>query len=95
MSKVDPKTNYEFEVYYPAHSSSPEAEREDLMGMLGPVLQELLAEKDSAAHVAVSNSPKGGQHKLVELSTTLGGDQIAEILQALSLRHGVIVNALE
>jgi len=90
-----PKTNYEFEVYYPAHSSSPEAEREDLMGMLGPVLQELLAEKDSAAHVAVSNSPKGGQHKLVELSTTLGGDQIAEILQALSLRHGVVVSALE
>lgn len=90
-----PKTNYEFEVYYPAHASNPEAERKDLMGMLGPVLQALLAEKDSAAHVAVSNSPKGGQHKLVELSTTLGGDQMAEILQALSLRHGVVVSALE
>ena len=90
-----PKTNYEFEVYYPAHSSSPEAERDDLMEMLGPVLQELLAQKDSAAHVAVSNSPKGSQHKLVELCTTLAGEQMAEILQALSLRHGVVVSALE
>ena len=90
-----PRTNYEFEVYYPAHASNPLAERDDLMAMLGPVLQALLAEKDSAAHVAVSNSPKGSQHKLVELSTTLGDAQMAEMLQALSLRHGVVVSALE
>jgi hypothetical protein len=90
-----PRTNYEFEVYYPAHASTPEAERDDLMALLGPVLQELLAEKDGAAHVAVSNSPKGSQHKLVELCTTLGDEQMAELLQALSLRHGVVVSALE
>lgn len=90
-----PRTNYEFEVYYPAHASNPETEREDLMAVLGPVLQQLLAEKDSAAHVAVSNSPKGSQHKLVELCTTLGDAQVAEMLQALSLRHGVAVSALE
>lgn len=92
---MPPRTNYEFEVYYPAHASNPEAEREDLMAVLGPVLQQLLAEKDSAAHVAVSNSPKGSQHKLVELCTTLGDAQVAEMLQALSLRHGVVVSALE
>jgi hypothetical protein len=90
-----PKTNFSFEVYYPAHASSPQAERDALMGALGPVLQQLLVVKDSAASVTVSHSPKGGDHKLVDLITSLQDAQIAEILQTFSMRHSVVVAALE
>ena len=89
------KTNFSFEVQYPAHSDSALSERNDVMDSLQASLQELLAAQDSAASVAVSDSHKGGGHKMVELTTTLQDAQIAQILKSFSARHGVVVSALE
>lgn len=89
------KTNFSFEVYYPAHSGSTEAQRDELMGALGLSLQQLLEVQDSAAKVVVSDSHKGPGNKIVELTTSLQDPQIAEILQAFSMRHGVVVATLE
>jgi hypothetical protein len=89
------KTNFSFEVQYLAQSDSAQAERDALMGDLGPRLQKLLATGDSAASVQVSDSHKGGNHKIVELTTTLQDAQIAAVLKAFSAQHGVRVHALE
>jgi hypothetical protein len=89
------KTNFSFEVHYPVHSGSTPAQRDELMGALGLSLQQLLAAQDSAASVTVSDSHKGPDNKIVELTTSLQDPQIAELLQAFSLRHGVVVTALE
>lgn len=88
-------THFSFEVYYPAHADSSPAERDDLMGALGPSLQQLMAPQDPEATVAVSDSHKGPDNKIVELTTCLLDAQIAELLKAFSLRHGVVVSVLE
>ena len=89
------KTNYSFDVQYPANSDSTEVQRNEVMSALGPALQQLLAVNDSAASVVVSESHRGNGNKLVELTTTLQDSQIAEVLQDFSSRHGVTVTALE
>jgi hypothetical protein len=89
------KTNFSFEMHYPAATSAPEAQRAQLMAALGPTLQALFAAGDSAATVAVSDSHKGSGHKMVELVTTLQDMQIAAILKAFSEQHGLSVQALE
>lgn len=92
---MNQKINYSFDVQYPADSDRSEAQRSQIMGRLGPALQQLLAVNDSAATVLVSDSHKGSSNKLVELTTTLLDAQITEVLQAFSSRHGVTVTALE
>ena len=89
------KTNFSFEVQYPAHSDSALSERNDVMDSLQATLQGLLAAQDSAASVTVSDSHKGSDHKLIELTTSLQDAQIASILQSFSAQHGVTVSALE
>ena len=92
---MNQKTNYSFDVQYPADSDSTEAQRNEVMSALGPALQQLLAVNDSAATVVVSDSHKGSGNKIVELTTLLQDAQIAEILHAFSGRHGVTVTAVE
>ena len=92
---MNQKTNYSFDVQYPADSDRTEAQRNEVMSSLGPVLQQLLALHDSAATVVVSDSHKGSGNKIVELTTTLLDAQIAEVLQAFSGRNGVTVTAVE
>ena len=92
---MNQKTNYSFDVQYPADSDSTEAQRNEMIGSLGPALQQLLAANDSSATVVVSDSHKGNGNKIVELTTSLLDAQIAEVLQAFSGRHGVIVTAVE
>ena len=89
------KTNFSFEIHYPADTPVPEAERTQLMATLGPTLQALFAAQDSAATVTVSDSHKGGDNKLVELVTSLQDLQIAAILKAFSEQHGLSVQAFE
>lgn len=89
------QTHYSFEVQYPAHASSPKAQRDELMAALGLSLQQLVAAQDSTARVTVSDSHKGEDHKLVELTTHLQNTPMSGILQTFSQRHGVIVTALE
>lgn len=89
------KTNFSFEVQYPQQSDSTQAARDAVMDKLGPLLQTVLAAGDSAANVAVSDSHKGPNNKIVELTTTLQDAQIAAILKAFSAQHGVRVEALE
>ena len=92
---MNQKANYSFDVQYPANSNSTEVQRNEVMSTLGPALQQLLAVNDGAATVVVSDSHKGSSNKIVELTTTLLDAQIAEILQAFSVRLGVTVTALE
>jgi len=92
---MSPQTHYSFEVQYPAHASSPKAQRDELMAALGLSLQQLAAVQDSTASVTVSDSHKGEDHKLVELTTHLQNPQMNDILQTFSQRHGVIVTPLE
>ncbi len=89
------KTNFSYEVQYPAHSDSTQSQRDEVMDSLGATLQALLAAQDSSAMVAVSDSHKGGGHKIVELTTTLQDAQVAEILKAFSAQHRVTVSVLE
>lgn len=89
------KTNFSFEVQYLAQSDSTQAERDAVMGDLGTLLQKLLAAGDSAASVQISDSHKGGNHKIVELTTTLQDAQIEAILKTFSAQCGVRVDALE
>lgn len=92
---MSPKTSFSFELHYPAGTGAPEAQRAQQMASLGPDLQALFAAGDSAATVAVSDSHKGSDHKMVELVTTLQDMQIATILKAFSEQHGLSVQALE
>ncbi|MDI1272966.1 hypothetical protein [Polaromonas sp.] len=92
---MSPKTNFSFELHYPALAGVPEAQRTQLMASLGPTLQALFAAGDSAATVVVSDSHKGSGHKIVELVTTLPDMEIAAILKAFSEQHGLSVQALE
>ncbi len=89
------KTNFSFDIQYAATSHSTQAERDAVMASLGPTLQALLREQDQAATVVVSDSHKGSDNKLVELTTTLGDAQIAQILKAFSARHGVLVTTFD
>jgi hypothetical protein len=89
------RTHFSFDVHYPAHSDSIQSGRDGVMGSLQDLLTGLLAAKDAAATVVVSDSHKGNGNKIVELTTTLRDEQIAEILQSFSGQHGVTVSALE
>lgn len=88
-------THFLFDVHYPAHSDSIQSQRSEVMDSLEVILTGLLAAKDSAASVVVSDSHKGNGNKIVELTTTLQDAQIAEILESFSGQHGVTVSALE
>ena len=92
---MNQKTNYSFDVQYPADSDRTEVQRSEVMSSLGPALQQLLAVNDSAATVVVSDSHKGSGNKIVELTTSLLDARITEVLQAFSGRHGVTVTAVE
>ena len=89
------KTNFSYEVQYPAGTASTEAQRDNVIASLGPALQSLLNAQDSAATVSVSESHKGSDHKLVELVTTLQDAQVSQVLETFSGQHGVTVTALE
>ena len=89
------KTNFSYDVQYPAQSDTTQAQRDAVMDALGPTLQALFAVQDKTATVVVSDSHRGNGNKLVELTTTLGDTQVAEILQAFSAQHGVLVAPLE
>lgn len=88
------KTNFSFEIFY-AESSAPPPAGDEVMKTLGPSLQGLLAAKDSAATVVVSDTHKGSGNKIVEITTTLQDAQLAEVLKAFEESHGLTVSALE
>ena len=89
------KTNFSFDVQYTAESSSNKAQRHEVMDSLQATLQQLLAAQDPEAEVMVSDSHRGINNKLVELTTTLQDAQLAEILKGFSRENGVSVTAFE
>lgn len=89
------KTNFSFEVQYTADSDSSKAQRHEVMDSLQATLQQLLAAQDPDAEVLVSDSHRGINNKLVELTTTLQDAQLAEILKGFSQENGVSVTAFE
>lgn len=89
------KTNFSFELYYTASSTSTQAQRDQVIHTLEPSLNALFTASDSAAKVAVSDSQKGGNNKIVELVTTLQDTQIAEIFKSFCDANGLAVAALE
>ncbi len=94
MAGMSTKTNFSFEVFY-AESSAPPPAGDEVMKTLGPSLQGLLAAKDGAASVIVSDSHKGSNNRIVEITTTLQDAQLAEVLKAFSETHGLTVSVLE
>lgn len=89
------KTNFSFDVQYPVHAGGTQAQRDAVMKSLDSLLQEPLSVHDADARVVVSDSHKGSDNKLVELTSTLSDAQIAEVLKVFSAQHGVVVTALE
>ncbi len=89
------KPNFSFEVQYTADSDSSKAQRHEVMDSLQATLQQLLAAQDPDAEVLVSDSHRGINNKLVELTTTLQDAQLAEILKGFSQENGVSVTAFE
>lgn len=89
------KTNFSFDVQYPADSSSSKAQRDEVMGSLQATFEQLLAAQDPEAEVLVSDSHRGSGNKLVALTTTLEDAQLAVILKTFSEQHGVSVTAFE
>lgn len=88
------KTNFTFEIYY-AESSPEQPAGDDVMPTLGATLEGLLAAQDSAATVVVSDSHKGSNNRIVEITTTLQDGQLAEVLKAFGGSHGLTINAIE
>lgn len=88
-------THFSYDVQFPAHSETPQAEREDIMASLSPSLEGLLSINDPAATVTDTESHKGEGHRIVELTTTLNDEQVGFAMKAFSRQHGLAVNALE
>lgn len=88
-------TNFSFEIQIPAESNRSEAERNQVMDALQPLLEQLLTPQDSQAQVLISSSHRGNDSKLVELTTCLDDAQLAGVLKAFSEQHGVRVTAFE
>ena len=88
-------SHFSFEIQYSEHSASSPSERAEVMDALGPTLKQLLAAQDGDATVKVSESHKGDDHKLVELTSTLADAQVRQMLQSFAAQHGVSVLALE
>ena len=88
-------TNFSFELYYSATSTTDAVQREAVMRRLGPSLQALLAAKDGTAKVIVSDSHRGSDNKIVEVSTTLPDAGVAEILKQFCDVSGLTVNIVE
>ena len=92
---MNTKTNFSFELHYAETSTSTQAQRDQVMHALEPSLDALFTASDNTATIAVSDSHKGGDNKIVELTTTLQDTQIAEILKGFCDAHGVNITALE
>ncbi|MES2361547.1 MAG: hypothetical protein V4646_07070 [Pseudomonadota bacterium] len=92
---MDIKTNFAFELYYAAQSTTPPAQRDEVMRTLGPALQALLASGDSTATVTVSDSHKGSDNRIVAFVTTLPDARIVEILTGFCERNGMTMDAVE
>lgn len=88
-------TNFSFELYYTATSTADAGQRETVMRKLGPSLQALLAARDSTAKVSVSDSHKGPDNKIVELSTTLQDAGVVEILKSFCDASGLTLDVVE
>lgn len=88
-------TNFSFELYYSAKSTADAGQREAVMRKLGPSLQALLTTKDGTATVIVSDSHKGSDNKIVEVSTTLPDAGVAEILKQFCDVSGLTANIVE
>ena len=92
---MNTKTNFSFDLYYAESSTSTQPQRDQVMHTLEPSLHALFTASDSTATVAVSDSHKGSNNKIVELVTTLQDTKIAEIFKAFCDANGVTVTALE
>ena len=88
-------THFSYDVQFPAHSETPQAERADIRASLSPSLEGLLSINDPAATVTDTESHKGEGHRIVELTTTLNDEQVGSAMKAFSRQHGLAVNALE
>lgn len=89
------KTNFSFDIYYNDQSASTQSQRDAVMGKLGPSLLALLAPKDSAAKVAISESHKGDGNKLVEITTSLPEADVDALLKQFCDSNGVAIALLE
>lgn len=88
-------TQFSYDVQFPAHSETPQAERDEVMASLSPSLEGLLSINDPDAKVIDTESHKGEGHRIVELTTSLDDEQVGSAMKAFSKQYGLAVNALE
>lgn len=89
------KTNFSFDIYFNDQSNSNQSQRDAVMENLGPSLLALLAAKDSAAKVAISESHRGDGNKLVEITTSLPEADMDALLKQFCASNGVAIAVLE
>lgn len=92
---MSPKTSFSFEVQYAPDSKTPYAARDAALDKAESALQALFTAQDKGAAVSLSDSQKGSGNRILELVTTLGDAQIADILKTFSEQHSLSISALE
>ena len=88
-------TNFSYDVKFSEQNDTPVEDRKEVMDSLSDSLQGLLAVNDPDATVTDSDSPKGEDHKVIELTTTLDDEQVGAALKVFSKQHGLSISALE
>ncbi|RZJ02180.1 MAG: hypothetical protein EOO54_26780 [Haliea sp.] len=90
-----PKTNFTFEIQYPALPDGSASMPTQDIDALAPLLQALLAEQDSAASVTMSDTHRGANNRIVELVTAVQDDALGKLLEGFSAQYGVNIKAIE
>ena len=89
------KTNFSFELYFTNASQKPADERAAVMRDLGTLLEQALLPRDAQARVTVTDSHKGSDNKIAELTTTLTDAELGGVLQPFCQAQGLTLDALE
>ena len=88
-------TNFSFELFYSASATTDAGRRDAVMRTLEASLQTLFAVQDASARIRVSDSHKGVDNKIVEISTTLGDAAVAVILKQFCDTSGLTIQIVE
>ncbi|MDO9404140.1 MAG: hypothetical protein Q7T87_08925 [Polaromonas sp.] len=90
-----PKTNFTFEIQYPALPDGSASMPTQDIDALGPLLQKLLAAQDSSADVTMSDTHRGPNNRILELVTTLKDEALGKLLEGFATEYGVSIKAME
>lgn len=88
-------TIFSFELFYSASATADADRRDTVMRTLDASLRALLADQDTSARIRISDSHKGVDNKIVEITTTLGDAALAGVLKQFCDTSGLTMNIVE